>query len=640
MFGNIGAQFLLVVWIPVVLALFMALPARRAMVVASIAGWLLLPPTGIGLPGVPDYTKTGAVVLSTLLATIVFEPNRLFTFRPRWFDLPILVYSVCPFFSAISNDMGPYEGLSGMSGNFLEWLVPYWLGRVYLTDVDSFRELGLGIIIGGVCLIPFCLFEIRFAPIIQPILFGIGKVEGLRYGSFRPRLFFNTSLELGLWMNAATLVAWWFWRTGQFKRVWEVPSSAILAALLVIAILCKCAGATLLVTTGFGALWICLRTKRKWAMWCLLCVAPLFFAVRTTNLWSGESAVELARLLVGETRADSLDYRFENDDFLIAKALQQPIYGWGGWNRSRVIDETGRDLAETDGYWVIIFGTNGFVGLISVTLAMLLPAGLFLARFPSERWKQPGLAPVVVIATIVNLFLLDCLVNAMPNVLYVIAAGGLFNIVPSRIRSQTSDHGDDSHARVARTEQTLAAQYRARGRASKDQGRLAEAKTAWLHALDLHTKLTAADPGRPALHQQWCDCANDLAWLLVNAADPAVKDPALALSLAVRTTEMDPECSTYWNTLGASYYCTGDFKAAAAALDRSMLLSNGGTAFDRVFLTMTHAQLGNQEQAHRWFAEAMRSMEQHHPDHPELRRLCAQAKSLLSVIPELSDTVG
>ena len=206
---------------------------------------------------------------------------------------------------------------------------------------------------------------------------------------------------------------------------------------------------------------------------------------------------------------------------------------------------------------------NGFVGLISLTLAMLLPAGLFLARFPIERWNQPGLAPVAVIATIVDLFLLDCLVNAMPNVIYVIAAGGLFNIVPSRTRSQTSDHGDDSHARVARTEETLAAQYRARGRASKDQGRLVEAKTAWLHALDLHTKLTAADPGRPALHQQWCDCANDLAWLLVNAADPAVKDPALALSLAVRTTEMYPECSTYWNTLGASYYRTGDFKAAS-----------------------------------------------------------------------------
>ena len=70
---------------------------------------------------------------------------------------------MCPFFSAISNDLGPYEGLSGMSGHFLDWLVPYWLGRLYLTDVESFRELGLGIIIGGVCLIPFCLFEIKFA---------------------------------------------------------------------------------------------------------------------------------------------------------------------------------------------------------------------------------------------------------------------------------------------------------------------------------------------------------------------------------------------------------------------------------------------------------------------------------------------
>jgi len=639
MFGIIGAQIVLLVWIPVVLVVFMLLPARRAMVAASVAAWLLLPPIAIVLPGLPDYTKTGAAVLGILLATIVFEPARLFTFRPRWFDLPMLVFCVCPYFSSTTNGLGAYDGLAMVVMQCLNWLLPYWIGRLYLTDVASFREFGLGMIIGGVCLIPFCLIEFKMSPIMQSMLYGIGNWEGTRLSGYRPRVFFTTGLALGLWMNAVTLVAWWFWHTGQFKRLWGIPSSAIFAVLLVTTILCRSTGATLLLISGFLALLISVRTRTKWALWCLLCIAPLYCTVRTLNLWSGESAVELTRLLISEARADSLDYRLENDDLLIAKALQQPIFGWGGWGRNRVVNEWGRDMCETDGYWIIVFGMHGYVGLISMTLTMLLPVALFLARFPIERWNQPSLASVTVIATILDLFLIDCLMNAMPNVIYVIAAGGLFNIVPSRTRPQTSDH-DDNHARVARSWETLAAQYRARGRASKDQGRLVEAKTAWLHALDLHTKLTAADPGRPALHQQWCDCANDLAWLLVNAADPAVKDPALALSLAVRTTEMYPECSTYWNTLGASYYCTGDFKAAAAALDRSMLLGNGGTDFDRVFLTMTHAQLGNQEQAHRWFAEAMRSMEQHHPDHPELRRLCAEAKSLLSAVPEIPDTVG
>jgi uncharacterized protein HemY len=233
--------------------------------------------------------------------------------------------------------------------------------------------------------------------------------------------------------------------------------------------------------------------------------------------------------------------------------------------------------------------------------------------------------------------MIDCLVNAMPNVIYVIAAGGLANIIPSRT-PQESSPGNDDDARAARAEQTLAAQYRAWGRDAKGQGRLVEAKTAWLNALELHTKLSAAHPGLPALHRQWCDCANDLAWLVANATDPEVKDPLLALSLALRTTEMDPECGTYWNTLGASYYRTDDFKSAAVALDRSMLIGKGGSAFDLVFLSMTHARLGDREQAHRWLADAMRVTERNHPDHPELGRLCAEARSLLSAVPEASAT--
>ena len=158
----------------------------------------------------------------------------------------------------------------------------------------------------------------------------------MRYGGFRPRVFFNTGLELGLWMNAVTLVAWWFWRTGQFKRLWGIPSSVILAALLVVAIMCRChrrdfaAHLRLSRALDFPAdqneMGVVVPSVRR----------ASFYAVRTTNLWSGESAVELAQLLVGEGRADSLDYRFENDDLLIAKALQQPIFGWGGWGRNRV----------------------------------------------------------------------------------------------------------------------------------------------------------------------------------------------------------------------------------------------------------------------------------------------------------------
>ena len=69
-----------------------------------------------------------------------------------------------------------------------------------------------------------------------------------------------------------------------------------------------------------------------------------------------------------------LDYPIlENDDMLIAKAMQKPLFGWGGWSRNRVFEESGRDMAVTDGFWILELGSNGCVGLISMTLAMLLP---------------------------------------------------------------------------------------------------------------------------------------------------------------------------------------------------------------------------------------------------------------------------
>ena len=81
----------------------------------------------------------------------------------------------------------------------------------------------------------------------------------------------------------------------------------IFALLLVIAIMCRSTGATFLLAFAFLVLVISLRTRTKWALWGLLCVAPLFYTVRITNLWSGQSAVELVKL-ISEARADSLDF--------------------------------------------------------------------------------------------------------------------------------------------------------------------------------------------------------------------------------------------------------------------------------------------------------------------------------------------
>src|SRR5205823_4753004 len=108
------------------------------------------------------------------------------------------------------------------------------------------------------------------------------------------------------------------------------------------------------------------RAGRPAALALLLLVPPAYMALRLTGVWSGEGVVEWVGSRVDEERAQSLEFRLRNEDLLIDRALEQPAFGWGGWGRSRVVDDTGRDLTVTDGLWVIALGDRGFFGLAAV----------------------------------------------------------------------------------------------------------------------------------------------------------------------------------------------------------------------------------------------------------------------------------
>ena len=78
-------------WVPCVLLLFLWLPPRRAVITAFMGGWLFLPAATFQLPGIPDYSKMAATCAGVLLAALIFDTETLLSFRPRWFDLPMLV---------------------------------------------------------------------------------------------------------------------------------------------------------------------------------------------------------------------------------------------------------------------------------------------------------------------------------------------------------------------------------------------------------------------------------------------------------------------------------------------------------------------------------------------------------------------
>jgi tetratricopeptide (TPR) repeat protein len=282
-------------------------------------------------------------------------------------------------------------------------------------------------------------------------------------------------------------------------------------------------------------------------------------------------------------------------------------------------------------------------------------------------------APAALAAVFLGIYTIDSLVNALVNIIYVVLAGGLVGFRPpcrmeprerggagavngrSRPRLREAAATGAAHparalgcggasaapprvAAAASARIRLADRHRTMGRTFKEQGRLADAQTAWQHALDLLTELTALHPDTPDWQRRWCDCANDLAWLQLNHPDPACRDSDSAVKLASQVVARCSECGVYWNTMGAAYCRAGDFESALAALDRATALNDGDTAFDDVFLALAHAQLGNREQARHWLAQAMLRVERDYPGHAELLGLCDEARSLLSAGYEASAT--
>lgn len=629
-------------WIPVILLIFASLPPRRAAITAYLVAWLFLPLAGYSLSGLPNYTKYSATSLGTLLATVIFCSDRLFALRFRWFDLPMTIWSVCPFASSLSNGLGAYDGLSQSFDNFVLWGLPYLIGRVYFTRAEHLRELAIGIVMGGLVYVPLCAWEMKMSPNLHRLVYGIdvGGWGEMSFGGYRPKVFMGPGLEVALWMSATGLMAFWLWIGGVVKQIRGTPFGWHVLALLTTAVLCRVAGAWFLLCLGL-ALWYLVKwSGSRIPILVMILVPVVYLGTRSTGLWGGDHAVKFVRSALNERRAESLDFRLRNENLLVAKALERPIFGWGGWARARVYnEESGKDMTITDGLWVIALGNHGLVGLVSLNAALLLPMVILLKRYPARAWQVPAMVPACVLATLNTLYAIDSLANAKANPIYLFALGGLTGVLgtldPRRLPRQASraSDGGESHdggdATAGDPREEAAIGLGVLGRSLMEQGHTQEAEEAWLSGLQQWAGLAADYPDDPTYRRGWLDALNDSAWSLIANAGPDPRGLARGTALAEQAVGLEPANAAYWNTLGIAYFRQGEWAVAVHALERSNELGDGGTSFDYYFLAMAHWHRGDKEQARRWFSRADDWMREHNPDHVDLLRFRAEASALL-----------
>ncbi len=418
-------------FIPVVFYLFVRFPAQRAVIISFVAAWLFLPQASYPIPSLPPYTKISAACYGILLGTLIYDTPRLTSFKPGWLDVPMLIYCLCPIVSQVTNGGSP---ISPTVNQIVTWGLPYLLGRLYVGNLDGLRQLAIGVFAGGLAYIPFTLIEGVKGPILHQMIYGVNAFEdwgqARRLGGWRPVVFMQHGLMVGVWMMTAALVGVWLWQTGVLKKFMGRNIKTLAIILTIAFFLCRSTGAYSLFVMGLLVLFSAKWFRTSLPLLFIIGYIVFYLYMAASGQFSSKDVIDFITQIFGEERAASLKFRFDNEEILGGKARQRFLFGWGDSGGNRVYDAYGKDISVTDSLWIIAFGVNGAVGLVSLFSSLLLPVIVFcLFKYPARTWSNPKVAPAAALGVALTMYVFDCVLNAMTNPIFAMIAGGISGLV-------------------------------------------------------------------------------------------------------------------------------------------------------------------------------------------------------------------
>ena len=433
-------------WPFVVFWLFARRTPAEAVVAAILGAYLMLPRNyTINLPAVPSLTKDSIAAIAAVLAgSMMLSAERLRAMAPgavqpgwvprsRSVQLLLILMVLAVVLTVLTNGdrlvyggfrvqpgLRPYDVASSL-GNALFMVLPFLLARKYLAHPEGQRTLVLGMVVAGLLYSILALYEVRMSPQLSRMIYGYFPHEWrqhLRGGGYRPVVFLQHGLWLAIFLCGSFLAALSLWRNseGKMRGRWMLASLWLFAVL----VLSKGIGALAIgIVLGGIILFLPIRLQ-------ILCTAVFAGVLLTYPMARGaglaptEQALALA-YSVDPAREASLRFRLDNEDILLERANQRPLFGWGGWGRNRVIDDRGRDVSVTDGYWIIAIGTKGWLGYLAEFGLLLIPM-IFLGL----RWKSLALTPATAgIAMALTANMIDLIPNGTLTPVTWLLAGAL-----------------------------------------------------------------------------------------------------------------------------------------------------------------------------------------------------------------------
>ena len=425
-------------WPLVAAALYLAKPPVEATLWTILGGLLLLPATFVlKIPMIPGLDKTSVPNLCAFVAYLSLAiPSSRKLSELRGAGILAALYVLGPALtSAFNNDailvgtrllpgVGLYDGVSALLSQLII-LLPFFIGRRLLQGPSDTEAILRVLAIAGLLYSIPVLVEVRMSPQLSNWIYGFfpsGMASEARYGGFRPVVFMANGLAAAFFMATSFLAATALWRTR--TAITPVPPAALSGFLTVIIIFCKSAGA--LTYTVLGGLMVRLMTpKTQLRVAVFLVSIGLFYpALRVTDLFPDRAVLEVASVFSYD-RADSLRFRFDQENHLLDRAMQRPVLGWGRYGRSRVYDdESGSDTSFTDGAWIITLGQFGLLGFLAQFGLLALPVFRAWSAFDHAKSERDRIY-LAALALIVALTFVEQLPNSSVSSWSWLLAGAL-----------------------------------------------------------------------------------------------------------------------------------------------------------------------------------------------------------------------
>ncbi len=545
------ASFALFAWLPILALLFQKMPPRRAVALAAVTGYLFLPGITIEMQGLPDFSKVTVMSLGTLLLVAIHDPKRLFSFRFKWYDVPMLVFCTSTIATHSLNQLPLYNGLTAS----LERVFHLW--HLLLSGPGLFqrprRHSGTGTLRDSRRFLvrALCLWEIRMSPHLNQTLYGFtytwNFTEGVRWGGYRPLVFMTNGLVLSMWMTAASLIAYWLWMAETVKSWFDIKFSVWVAVLLGTTILCKSTGALLLLAVGIGICHAMKAGRSLFLPWVLVLVPIAYIGTRATGIWSAQQLIDWTDRSFGELKRVSVAVRIENEDRVVKKAWERPWFGWGG-ARGRVVQD-GQDITITDGLWICVLADTGLVGVASCTAVFCLPQILLLRRYPMRIWMTPGFASAAASSIAVGLYGVDNLSNATINPVITLMAGGLMSLTPARSPSRNpAQRAAETEEMATSDDAELIARYLL-------AGQVEEAAAICRESVQHYERLGGESSRDPRVRRGLGAAQSNLGAVMIAAGDwQGGREAALTQAMALQQAlaDEDPSEDTYRRDLMGS----------------------------------------------------------------------------------------